>query len=64
MEGDGGGGVEGAGFKLVGGDGGGSGFDGEIGVEESLVGCEGPIVVTRTLVSAEMFVSARAGVAR
>ena len=40
----------------------GGGFDGEVGLEESLVGCEGPIMVTRPLASAEVCVSACAGV--
>ena len=42
--------------------GGGGGLDGEVGLEESLVVCEGPTIITRLLASAETCVSARAGV--
>ena len=47
----------------MGGDGGGGGFDGEVGVN-SFAGCSGPMKVTRPLRSAIMCVVDRAGVER
>ena len=46
----------------MGGDGGGGELDGGTGLEESLLVCEGPTIVTRPLASAEMCMSALAGV--
>ena len=46
----------------MGGDGGGGWLDGEVGLEESLMVCKGPTIVTRPLAPAEMCVRARAGV--
>ena len=47
----------------MGGDGGGGGFDGAVGVD-SFAGCSGPMNVTRPLQSAIMCVVDRAGVER
>ena len=48
---------------MSGGDGGGGGFDGAVGVD-SIAGCSGPMKVTRPLQSAIMCVIDRADVVR